>query len=144
MNAVQLASPGQVRRQTEFEPSGDGHDPDARRATVIEIQPADPQVVYVPSYNPEYIWGPPIMVIIRRFITRKSALDLGSARVFISEDSSAASVGAVGLGAKSVRPFDLREQLASSITMVSTAEVSEAAEGLEEAGAHGRTIRGTG
>jgi hypothetical protein len=27
--------------------------------TVIEIQPADPQVVYVPSYNPEYIWGPP-------------------------------------------------------------------------------------
>jgi hypothetical protein len=27
--------------------------------SVIEIQPADPQVVYVPSYNPEYIWGPP-------------------------------------------------------------------------------------
>jgi hypothetical protein len=27
--------------------------------TVIEIRPADPQVVYVPSYNPEYIWGPP-------------------------------------------------------------------------------------
>jgi hypothetical protein len=27
--------------------------------TVIEIQPANPQVVYVPAYNPEYIWGPP-------------------------------------------------------------------------------------
>ncbi|HVP49087.1 MAG TPA: DUF3300 domain-containing protein [Bryobacteraceae bacterium] len=27
--------------------------------TVIEIQPANPQVVYVPVYNPEYIWGPP-------------------------------------------------------------------------------------
>jgi hypothetical protein len=27
--------------------------------TAINIQPADPQVVYVPSYNPEYIWGPP-------------------------------------------------------------------------------------
>jgi len=26
---------------------------------VIDIQPADPQVVYVPVYNPEYIWGPP-------------------------------------------------------------------------------------
>jgi hypothetical protein len=28
--------------------------------TVIEIQPANPQVVYVPTYNPEYIWGPPL------------------------------------------------------------------------------------
>jgi Protein of unknown function (DUF3300) len=28
--------------------------------TVIEIQPANPEVVYVPAYNPEYIWGPPI------------------------------------------------------------------------------------
>ena len=27
--------------------------------SVIEIQPANPQVVYVPAYNPEYIWGPP-------------------------------------------------------------------------------------
>jgi hypothetical protein len=26
---------------------------------VIQIQPADPQVVYVPAYNPEYVWGPP-------------------------------------------------------------------------------------
>ena len=25
----------------------------------IEIQPADPQVVYVPVYNPAYVWGPP-------------------------------------------------------------------------------------
>jgi hypothetical protein len=28
--------------------------------TVIEIQPANPEVVYVPAYNPEYIWGPPV------------------------------------------------------------------------------------
>ncbi len=28
--------------------------------TVIEIAPANPQVVYVPVYNPEYIWGPPV------------------------------------------------------------------------------------
>jgi hypothetical protein len=27
---------------------------------VIEIQPADPQMVYVPTYNPVYIWGPPV------------------------------------------------------------------------------------
>jgi hypothetical protein len=25
----------------------------------IEIQPADPQVIYVPVYQPEYVWGPP-------------------------------------------------------------------------------------
>jgi Protein of unknown function (DUF3300) len=26
----------------------------------IQIQPADPQVVYVPQYNPAYVWGPPV------------------------------------------------------------------------------------
>jgi hypothetical protein len=25
----------------------------------IDIQPADPQVVYVPTYDPSYVWGPP-------------------------------------------------------------------------------------
>ena len=27
--------------------------------TAIDIQPANPEVVYVPQYNPEYVWGPP-------------------------------------------------------------------------------------
>jgi uncharacterized membrane protein YgcG len=27
---------------------------------VIIIQPADPQVIYVPAYDPVYIWGPPV------------------------------------------------------------------------------------
>src|ERR1700688_5066985 len=27
--------------------------------TAIAIQPADPQVIYVPTYDPAYIWGPP-------------------------------------------------------------------------------------
>jgi hypothetical protein len=26
----------------------------------IEIQPADPQVIYVPVYDPYYVWGPPV------------------------------------------------------------------------------------
>ena len=30
---------------------------DAR--AIIEIVPADPQVIYVPEYDPEYVWGPP-------------------------------------------------------------------------------------
>ncbi len=28
--------------------------------SAIEIQPADPQVVYVPVYSPSYVWGPPV------------------------------------------------------------------------------------
>ncbi|MFN7997551.1 MAG: DUF3300 domain-containing protein [Bryobacteraceae bacterium] len=28
--------------------------------TVVVIEPANPEVVYVPAYNPEYIWGPPV------------------------------------------------------------------------------------
>ena len=27
---------------------------------VIEIQPANPQVMYLPNYDPAYIWGPPL------------------------------------------------------------------------------------
>jgi hypothetical protein len=27
--------------------------------SAIQIQPADPQVIYVPAYNPVYVWGPP-------------------------------------------------------------------------------------
>jgi hypothetical protein len=27
--------------------------------TEIAIQPADPQVIYVPTYDPTYVWGPP-------------------------------------------------------------------------------------
>jgi uncharacterized membrane protein YgcG len=27
--------------------------------SAIEIQPADPEVVYVPQYDPNYVWGPP-------------------------------------------------------------------------------------
>ncbi|HUI55392.1 MAG TPA: DUF3300 domain-containing protein [Bryobacteraceae bacterium] len=28
--------------------------------SAIEIEPADPQVMYVPTYDPYYIWGPPV------------------------------------------------------------------------------------
>lgn len=28
--------------------------------SAIVIEPADPQVIYVPVYNPEYVWGPPV------------------------------------------------------------------------------------
>lgn len=32
---------------------------DQNGQSAIEIQPTDPQVVYVPTYNPAYFWGPP-------------------------------------------------------------------------------------
>jgi hypothetical protein len=28
--------------------------------SAIEIQPANPQMMYVPSYDPQYVWGPPV------------------------------------------------------------------------------------
>jgi hypothetical protein len=35
----------------------------ADNKTIIEIQPASPQVIYVPSYNPTVVWGtPPVYV----------------------------------------------------------------------------------
>jgi len=33
---------------------------DQNGQSAIEIQPTDPQVVYVPTYNPAYFWGPPL------------------------------------------------------------------------------------
>jgi Protein of unknown function (DUF3300) len=33
---------------------------DQNGQSAIEIQPVDPQVVYVPTYNPAYFWGPPV------------------------------------------------------------------------------------
>src|ERR1700719_2441773 len=27
---------------------------------IIDIEPADPQVIYLPNYDPGYIWGPPV------------------------------------------------------------------------------------
>ncbi len=36
-------------------PPADGPGP-----PIIEIQPADPQVIYVPTYDPFYVWGPPL------------------------------------------------------------------------------------
>ena len=50
MAAGKLNSNAQERVTTQ---SQDGQ-------TAIDIQPANPQVVYVPTYNPEYIWGPPV------------------------------------------------------------------------------------
>jgi hypothetical protein len=48
--AGKLRSNGQQTVTTEMQ--GD--------QSAIDIQPANPEVVYVPYYNPAYIWGPPV------------------------------------------------------------------------------------
>ena len=60
MNAVQMLR-GQARTSGRLAstPQQNVIYQDQGPQSTIEIQPADPQVVYVPSYNPEYIWGTP-------------------------------------------------------------------------------------
>ena len=35
----------------------------SRRRTVVEIVPANPEVIYVPTYSPRVIWGPGLLPI---------------------------------------------------------------------------------
>jgi hypothetical protein len=49
-NNGQLASTPQLAVNTEFQ----------NGQSAIEIQPVNPQVMYVPAYNPYYVWGPPV------------------------------------------------------------------------------------
>ncbi len=61
--------------------------------TAIDIEPADPQVIYVPTYNPAYVWGPPgCTAIILRYGIRPSASDSGSILLVSWVDSSPDSV----------------------------------------------------
>jgi hypothetical protein len=46
----QLADTPQLSINSEFQ----------NGQSAIEIQPADPQVMYVPAYNPYSVWGPPV------------------------------------------------------------------------------------
>ena len=68
--------------------------------SAITIEPANPQVVYVPTYDPAYIWGPPIWLAIPAFIIR--LLDLAFTQAATSDYSSVVGagvvVGAVGDG----------------------------------------------
>jgi hypothetical protein len=50
-NNGQLASTPQLAVNTEFQ----------NGQSAIEIQPANPEVMYVPAYNPYYVWGPPVV-----------------------------------------------------------------------------------
>ena len=109
--------------------------------TAIDIQPADPQVVYVPEYNPEYIWGPPAYGYYPPLYYPDFGYGFGSARAFTSEASSAVWDGAVGAGGRTGSTTRFFRTTPSSITMVLMAFM--AAEGLAAVGS-GRTIQCTG
>ena len=66
----------------------------------IQIQPVNPQVVYVPTYNPEYVWGAPAVGVYRLWGTPRprwefcSAPLRWSARCLPVLQASAAGAGA--------------------------------------------------
>ena len=60
MNAVQrLRARAQAAGRLSSNPQQTVTTETENGQTAIAIQPANPEVVYVPYYNPEYIWGPP-------------------------------------------------------------------------------------
>jgi hypothetical protein len=61
MNAVQrMRAQAQASGKLSSDPQQSVVTQSQDGRTVIEIVPANPQVIYVPQYNPEYIWGPPV------------------------------------------------------------------------------------
>ena len=59
MDAIQtLRAKADQAGNLEVEQGADGHQRAGGRQTVIKIEPANPQVVYVPTYNPTVVYGP--------------------------------------------------------------------------------------
>jgi len=56
MNAIQRM---RARAQTSGRLANGPQQTVTQQGGAIEIQPANPQVIYVPVYNPEYVWGAP-------------------------------------------------------------------------------------
>ena len=63
----------------------------------ISIEPANPDIWYVPNYNPAYVWGPPVWGFYPPLFTRESMSVSGGIPASISVSISAA--GAAGAGA---------------------------------------------
>jgi hypothetical protein len=61
MNAVQrLRARAQANGKLRSTPQETVTTENQGDQAAIEIQPADPQVIYVPTYDPAYVWGPPL------------------------------------------------------------------------------------
>ncbi|MGP0071441.1 MAG: DUF3300 domain-containing protein [Bryobacteraceae bacterium] len=61
MNAVQqLRAKAQAAGKLQTTPQQTVTTQTQNGQSAIEIQPAEPGVVYVPNYNPAWVWGPPV------------------------------------------------------------------------------------
>lgn len=61
MAAVQrLRTQAQANGKLRSTPQERVVDQDQGGQSAVEIEPADPNVIYVPAYNPLYVWGPPV------------------------------------------------------------------------------------
>jgi hypothetical protein len=61
MNAVQqLRAKAEANGKLKSTPQETVSTETQNGQTAIQILPPDPQVVYVPDYNPEWVWGPPL------------------------------------------------------------------------------------
>ena len=61
MNAVQqLRAKAQANGKLQTTPQETVTTQTQNGQTAIEIAPPEPGVVYVPNYNPEWVWGPPV------------------------------------------------------------------------------------
>ena len=78
---------------------------------IIDIEPANPQMMYLPNYDPGSIWGPPLYYPYARLVLpsfhrgrRTSDLDSGSRWGFISEEAGGAGAGGGGIPAGATTP----------------------------------------
>ncbi len=61
MNAVQqMRAKAEANGKLKSTPQENVTDQTQNGQTAIDIEPAQPGVVYVPDYNPEWVWGPPV------------------------------------------------------------------------------------
>jgi Protein of unknown function (DUF3300) len=61
MNAVQqLRAKAQANGKLQSTPQETVTTQTQNGQTAIDIEPPEPGVVYVPNYNPEWVWGPPV------------------------------------------------------------------------------------
>jgi hypothetical protein len=91
----------------------------------IAIEPANPQVIYVPAYDPQYIWGPRAWGTILRSTIRHSDSDSGRALT----SASASADGAAGDGVPIGSAAERSSTTGSPATMVLAAALEAAAIG---------------
>ena len=105
---------------------------DQNGQSAITIEPADPQVIYVPTYNPEWVWGPPVWGVYPPLFIPASESDSDSDRESISADSSAdAAAGGRSDGdgdptGSAVRSWSIIISCIAMVSPISTADRSGA------------------